>query len=350
MDHSLRRLTHDEYTVACICPMGVELAPVQAMLDEIHQSLPTSRDQNAYILGRMEPHNVVIAIMPETGNKKAAAVATQLLNDFTSIRFGLLVGVGGGIPGDFKDDIRLGDIVVSKPTAAFPGVVEFDCGKTLPNGQFERTGSLGKTPGMVQAYVERLSATHRMEDSRIPTFLSEMLQKFPKMKEYYTYQGEDNDQLFEATYHHHDKDNCHYKGPDPPCRHQGDDSCQGCDPRKIIRRAPRKDSTPKIHYGTIGSSSTVIKDSVTREKLKNDLGLLCVEMEAAGLMDDFHCLVIRGVCDYADSHKNKRWQPYAAATAAAYAKELLFTIPVQKIVATTKAADALQMSRGTPDL
>jgi nucleoside phosphorylase len=327
--------------------MGVELAPVRAMLDEMHQSLPTSRDQNAYILGRMGAHNVVLAIMPEIGNKKAATVATQLLNDFTSIRFCLLVGVGGGIPSDYKDDIRLGDVVVSKPTTVFGGVVEFDCGKTLPNGQFERTGSLGKTPGWVQAHVEGLRTTHIMEESHISTFLTEMLQKFPKMEEHYTYQGEYNDQLFEAMYHHHDKDNCHYKGPDPPCRHHIDNSCRGCDPNKIIRRAPRKDSTPKIHYGTIGSSSTTIKDSVTREKLKNDLGLLCVEMEAAGLMDDFQCLVIRGICDYADSHKNKRWQPYAAATAAAYAKELLSIIPVQEIVATTRAADAL---RGTLDL
>jgi hypothetical protein len=67
-------------------------------------------------------------------------------------------------------------------------------------------------------------------------------------------------------------------------------------------------------------------------------------------MDEFSCLVIRGICDYADSHKNKRWQPYAAATAAAYAKELLSIIPAQEIVTTTKAADAFQMAEGTPDL
>ena len=114
-----------------------------------------------------------------------------------------------------------------------------------------------------------------------------------------------------------------------------------------MRRVPQTDLTPRIHYGTIGSSKTVVKDSDTREQLKKDLGLLCVEMEAAGLIDHFPCLVIRGICDYADSHKNKRWQPYAAATAAAYAKELLSIIPAQEIVATTKAADAI---RGTLDL
>ena len=137
MDRPLSRLNHDDYTVAFICPMGFELAPVRAMLDEIHQGPTSCGQKNAYILGRMGAHNVVIAVMPEIGKRKAATVATQLLNDFSSIRFGLLVGVGGGIPGDHKDDVRLGDVVVSKPTAAFLGAVEFDCRKIHPNGQFE---------------------------------------------------------------------------------------------------------------------------------------------------------------------------------------------------------------------
>ena len=144
------------------------------------------------------------------------------------------------------------------------------------------------------------------------------------MEEEYICPGIEQDQLFEATYNH--------KGGDP---------CRLCDRSKVVERSPRKNSAPKIHYGTIGSANEVIKDSETRDKLRADLGILCVEMEAAGLMDDFHCLVIRGICDYADSHKNKRWQPYAAATAAAYAKELLSIIPAQQIVATAKAADAL---------
>jgi nucleoside phosphorylase len=346
MSLSLPRLTRDDYTVACICPMGVELAPVEAMLDEIHQSLPSSLDKNSYTLGRMEVHNVVIAVMPEIGNNSAAAVATQLMNDFKSIRFGLLVGIGGGIPDGRVNDIQLGDIVVSKPTDTYGGVVQFDRGKAHSNGRFERTGTLGKPPTMLRAAVEKLEAKHRREDSDIPKFLLEMLGKFPKLREeHYIYQGEANDQLFDARYPHHDNNSCPYNGADPSCRHHGDDSCRGCDSSKIIRTVSR--TAPKIHYGTIGSSNMVIKDGVIREQLRQDLGLLCVEMEAAGLMDSFSCLVIRGICDYADSHKNKRWQPYAAATAAAYAKELLRIIPAQEIEATTKAVDAF---RGMPDL
>jgi len=163
--------------------MGVELAPVEAMLDEIHQSLPSSLDKNSYTLGRMEVHNVVIAVMPEIGNNSAAAVATQLMNDFKSIRFGLLVGIGGGIPDERVNDIQLGDIVVSKPTDTYGGVVQFDRGKAHSNGRFERTGTLGKPPTMLRAAVEKLEAKHRREDSGIPKFLLEMLGKFPKMRE-----------------------------------------------------------------------------------------------------------------------------------------------------------------------
>src|SRR5256885_730444 len=75
-------LSHRDYTVACICPMGVELAPATALLDQTHPSLPTQRDQNSYTLGVIGGHNIVIAVLPEIGTNSAATVATQLLNDF----------------------------------------------------------------------------------------------------------------------------------------------------------------------------------------------------------------------------------------------------------------------------
>lgn len=139
-----------------------------------------------------------------------------------------------------------------------------------------------------------------------------MIQKYPKMRRgNYIYQGLENDRLFRTGSEHTD----------------GQD-CERCDPTQIVMREYRLDLNPVIHYGTIGSSNSVIKDGQTRDMLRDDLNIQCLEMEAAGLMESFPCLVIRGICDYADSHKNKRWQPYAAAVAAAYAKELLSLVPV----------------------
>ncbi|KAF3140671.1 hypothetical protein TWF703_002877 [Orbilia oligospora] len=154
--------------------MGVELAAVEAMLDHIHED-PFS-NKNSYTLGRMGAHNIVIAVMPEIGNNTAATVATQLLNDFKSIRFGLLVGIGGGIPVEDEYDIRLGDVVVSKSTGPFGGVVQFDRGKILSGGTFERTGSLNKPPAVIAANVQKLQARHRREGNKLSTHLANMLE------------------------------------------------------------------------------------------------------------------------------------------------------------------------------
>jgi nucleoside phosphorylase len=320
-------LSQGDYTVACICPMGVELAPVQAMLDRTHPSLPTQRDQNHYTLGEMKGHNIVIAVLPEIGTNAAATVAIQLLNDFPSVRFGLLVGIGGGVPDEEEggDDIRLGDVVVSKSTDTFGGVVQYDMGKQTAEG-FKRTGTLNKPPGILQSAVQTLLARHEREDSRISHYLVEMVDKFPKMNEKYTYPRQAEDQLFKSTYNH-----------------QGGHTCSRCDIAKIIQRPHRAFSDPYIHYGTIGSANQVVNDGTERDKLKGEIKILCVEMEAAGLMDSFPCLVIRGICDYADSHKNKKWQPYAAAVAAAYMKELLSVIPPKDVAKVSPAADMVQI-------
>jgi nucleoside phosphorylase len=272
MDSRGRRLSHNDYTVACICPMGIELAAVEGMLDEIHESLPSSRDHNGYTLGRIGTHNIVVAVMPAIGNNRAASVATQLLTDFRSIRFGLLVGIGGGVPGEDEDDIRLGDVVISKPTATFGGVVQYDMGKVTVGGMLQRTGTLKPPPTVLMANVQRLQAQQIRSGSQIPRHLAMMLEKYPNMrKKQYVYQGEEHDQLFEATYDH-----------------EGGTTCRNCDRTKVVERPFRFDTDPEIHYGTIGSGNAVIKDGATRERLRKDLGVLCVEMEAAGLMDEFY--------------------------------------------------------------
>jgi nucleoside phosphorylase len=139
--------------------MGVELAPVEGMLDEIHDPLPTGRDQNAYTLGKIGGHSVVVAVLPEIRNSAAATVVTQLLNDFLLIQFSLLVGIGGEVPGDEgEDDVGLGDVVVSQLTAMFGGVVQYDLGKRLVDRSSERTGQLNKPPAVLSTNIQKLQA------------------------------------------------------------------------------------------------------------------------------------------------------------------------------------------------
>lgn len=103
-----------------------------------------------------------------------------------------------------------------------------------------------------------------------------------------------------------------------------DESC-GTQPSDIIQRCERKDDedNPAIHYGVIASANQLMKDATIRDTLAEGKGIMCFETVAAGLMNRFPCLVVRGICDYSDSHKNKRWQGYAAMVAAAYSKDLL---------------------------
>ncbi|KAN0087189.1 hypothetical protein V8E54_000877 [Elaphomyces granulatus] len=309
---TMRFLRHHDYTVAWVCALPLEMAAAKSMLDEIHPDLPTSsNDQNTYVLGRIHAHNLVIACLPSGvyGTTSAAIVANQMRFTFPAIRFGLMVGIGGGVPTK-EADIRLGDVVVSKPTGDFGGVVQYDFGKTVGQGVFERTGTLNKPPQILLTAIARLQADQMMKISRIPEFLAEMIATYPGMRPDFTYCGQEQDRLFDATFDHYGLQN----------------TCDTCDISRLVTRPVRDKHDPIIHYGLIASGNKVIEHGGTRDKLGQELGILCFEMEAAGLMDNFPCLVIRGICDYADSHKNKQWQGYAAATAAAYVKELLSVI------------------------
>lgn len=143
----------------------------------------------------------------------------------------------------------------------------------------------------------------------------------------YKYPGAHRDQLFRPEYVHSD--------PTASCR-----KC-GCDLSQVVDRySDESDDDDDIcvkreqvvvHRGTIAAGELVLKHGLLRDKLARQHGILCFEMEAAGALADFPCLVVRGVSDYADSHKNDRWQGYAAATAAAYARELFFHMPVDEV-------------------
>lgn len=303
----------EEYTVGWICALPVELAAAEEMLDEEHEDLEKDEnDNNVYTLGQIGGHNIVLAGLPagQTGIGSAAVVATQLKATFKRVRFGLMVGIGGGVPG--KEDIRLGDVVISQPNQGHGGVIQYDFGKVTPSG-FERTGFLNSPPPALLSAVTRMRANYLRRKSKLSEYVSKV-QNLPE----FTRDNAGPDILYEASYNH-----------------VGGDSCEMCSADKVVDRWPRKSNGIVVHYGTIASGNRVMKDGTTRDEVSRDFGgVLCFEMEAAGLMDNFPCLVIRGICDYADSHKNKRWQAYAAMAAAACAKELLLVIPPADVAKT----------------
>jgi nucleoside phosphorylase len=313
------QLRREDYTVGWVCALAVELAAAEEMLDEEHDTPGyNAHDTNIYTCGKIGEHNVVIACLPEgqMGTNSAAAVAVQMKSTFTSTRFGLMVGIGGGVPGEA--DIRLGDIVVSKPHTVHGGVVQYDSGKTTSSG-FERTGSLNSPPAILLNAVARVRAQHMRRRGR----LSEYISKLASLPDFGR-EAAGSDTLFKAEYNH-----------------EGGATCGKCDQDHIVAREARRQETV-VHYGTIASGNQVMRDAAQRDKVSAELGgVLCFEMEAAGLMNSFPCLVIRGICDYADSHKNKQWQAYAAGTAAAYAKEVLSVIPSSMVETEKKIVDVV---------
>lgn len=110
----------ERFTIGWICAIPEELAAAALMLDEDFGLLRNQpfADENNYRLGRIGEHNIVIACLSQYGVEKATATAKDMLRTFSSIKFGLMVGVGGGIPSK-NEDIRLEDVVVCDPDHTF---------------------------------------------------------------------------------------------------------------------------------------------------------------------------------------------------------------------------------------
>ncbi|KJK85429.1 hypothetical protein H633G_10728 [Metarhizium anisopliae BRIP 53284] len=277
-------LSRDDYTIGWVCALPLELAASMTMLDQVHDLLPTLYgDTNSYALGSICHHNVVMAFLPisQVGTNNAAIVATNMKRSFPSIRMCLVVGIGGGVPS--KADVRLGDVVVGIR------IMQYDKVKTKAGGE-ERTevhriirGALGTVLSNFAAQDDYAPLNSRFSSILQEKLANENYRKFrpPNLE----------DRLFQADYEH----------------------------RKTNR---------VVHYGGIASGNKVMKYGRKRDEIAEDLNVICFEMEAAGVMDVIDCLVIRGICDYSDSHKSKEWQNHAAVAAAAYAKGFLGMIPI----------------------
>ncbi|OJJ89327.1 uncharacterized protein ASPGLDRAFT_1489893 [Aspergillus glaucus CBS 516.65] len=215
-----------------------------------------------------------------------------------------MVGIEAGIPNLPKQDIRLGHITVSIPQDNHSGVVQYDFGR-YEQDEFVFKGSLDKPPPIL------ISADGSLEEDEIMNKrpLRKILKEITKNHQFA--RPIVNDVLFENDFHHINK------GAD----------CGGCEAsseKKLVPRPLCQQQQPVIYQGLILSGNGVVKDPAHRDHLHRDYNTaICFEMEAAGIVYEIPCLVIRGICDYADTHKQDGWHYYAAAVAAAYCKALL---------------------------
>jgi nucleoside phosphorylase len=262
------------------------------------------------------------------GLAPAATIAQALRSSLPRIRIGLLVGIGAGVPGEsinrdaVRRDIRLGDVVVSEPSGTSGGVVQMDLfeisetdGKLAPR----RIGSLDRPPMALRTALSKMKARHERKGSSVPSITERAMRENVKMQTPFAHPGLKSLAPTRDLYY--------------------------LSSGEFVERGCREE--PTIHYGVIGSSNQLIKTAAHRDQLVEWLiadghDPLCLEMEAAGLMNSFPCLVIRGICDYADKHKNDDWQRYAAVAAAALAKDYLNSVQPDEVQQEAPLSKVLQ--------
>ncbi|KAL6814617.1 nucleoside phosphorylase domain-containing protein [Trichoderma camerunense] len=296
-------LRFENYTIGWICALPVEAECALYMLDVRHRGIfPfVHGDDNQYEAGKIAGHNVVIASLPKKsiGSVSVATLASQMRQSFRNLRYGLMVGIGAGVPGRaLKPDIRLGDVIVassSDQSIGPVGVIGYELGAETVDG-FIRKGWQPETHRRLRTAIDSIERDAEIDDFYDLIQHLDSLQK-RRNGHKFLYPGMDKDKLYVGDY--------------------TDD---------LVERLPRPSQDPVVHYGLVASGDKIIKNAALRDRLRDKYGIICFEMEAAGLMPIMPVAVIRGVSDYADSHKNDGWHYYAAATAAAYAKSLLLKI------------------------
>ncbi|KAM3475112.1 hypothetical protein MY5147_003937 [Beauveria neobassiana] len=315
------------YRIVWIAVIVPEITAATAMLDEEHgppkDFQQNESDENAYIWGRIGNHNILIAFLPagKTGTNSAATTVARCRASLPHLNVAVLVGIAGAIPkttvlaNKLKRDIRLGDVVVGYPCGNTPGVVQYDLGKSKQGQEWERTGSLNNPPDRLLSVVQLLRSKRDKISAQMKTYIDKMIEENPSYEEEFEHQSVAHDRLFKANYVHRTKST----------------DCSSCDASQEIPRPKRKSTHPAVHYGLILSGNALKADAIERDTIAKAISEdgLCFEMEAAGIVSQLPCLVIRGISDYADSHKNDLWQSYAAATAAAYAKIVIRNVGPQ---------------------
>ncbi|PNP53162.1 hypothetical protein THARTR1_06372 [Trichoderma harzianum] len=238
------RLTYDEYTIGWVAVLPCEIDAARLLLDQEHLDLPALRgDTNNYILGDMGGHNVAIAF-PGAGRKGIASAtdtATNMIRSFNKIRFGLLVGVAGGVPKlppseNALKDIRLGDIVVGCPGRGTGGVIQLDAGKRLQAGEIDVQSHLNKPPIILLTAIEKLRGDLKFRKAELETFIKTATEKAIELEmDEYGFPGRQNDRLFQSEHLH--------------VTSEEDESCSQCVTDWEVQRSARTSKKPVIHYG-----------------------------------------------------------------------------------------------------
>ncbi|KAF2690745.1 purine and uridine phosphorylase [Lentithecium fluviatile CBS 122367] len=293
-----------------IAPLGIELDAALPSLDKLHEGdFPVERGDNyVYFAGRMCDRNVVIASFPRGttyGTSSAAALISQVQKTFRNLWLVFFVGVAAGVP-DLSSkptcDIRLGDVLVAAPEGEVPAIVHYGLGKETKEGLQLLLGghSLGRTEALLMSAIMKLE--HTPASSTL--HFRNNVEKFDP--DIFSDPGQDKDILYGRN-------------------------------NELVYRPKRKPADrAEVWLGPMGSGDKLWKDANKRDEMRETYKIIGLEMEGAGVNTVACAVMIRGVCDYGNHRKNKEWQAYAAAMAAAYAQAVLVRLPPPEIPAAAQ--------------
>ncbi|KID85971.1 kinesin light chain [Metarhizium guizhouense ARSEF 977] len=344
---ALRPSCREDFEIAIICALPLEYNAVALLFDEFWDGDGdrfgrAASDDNAYKTGRIGKHSVVLALLPGMGKVSAAAAAASMRSSYVALRLVLLAGICGGAPHYNQDEILLGDVIISKT------VIQYDFGRQYPDGfarKDKTEGDLSKHNKNIRTLLATFETDLGGDELRKKTahFLRQLQAKAGDHQTKYKYPGTAEVKLFESGYRHKHRispacicSNCHGR-MDPVCDGALASACNdlGCDERYLVKRNRLKArrqleqgdnneaQDPAIYTGTVASGDTVMKSGEDRDRIVQKEGVIAFEMEGAGAWEEVPCIVVKGVCDYADCHKNKKWQDFAAAAAASASKAIL---------------------------
>lgn len=337
------------FEIAILCALPKERAAVLLLLDDRwdecgdtrHRYPRAEKDYNTYTHGRIGRFNVVIVLLYTIGKVPAAGAATAVRIGYPNISLALVVGICAGVPFPKKRrEIILGDVVISNI------LIHCDFGRQYTDvfkAKVEVEDIYGRPTLNIQSLLSSLADdTQRDVEARAAEYLQQLQNNNDsdarRETGKYKYPGVDRDKLFEDDYehkHHEPILDCGRCTQGHTCEASREAKCHelGCSDSKLVLRQRLaqcrvQGSLPLLqtHIGRMGSGDGVIRSA----QYRNDLaakGVIGIEMEGAGVWDQLPCIVVKGVCDYADSHKGKEWQEYAAATAASVAKAILYEYP-----------------------
>ncbi|KAL8366316.1 hypothetical protein RB595_004877 [Gaeumannomyces hyphopodioides] len=325
------------FHLAIICALRIESDAVRLLFDDIYEKKygRETGDTNTYTTGRIGNHAVVLLLLPGIGMEASAAGARSLQSSYTNIKLALIVGVCGGLPQIRGRDAFLGDVIISK------SILNHDFGRRYPDKFVVRSteDTLGQTNNDIRGLLELLEGKDelgRLQKKARANLVTLQAAATAADKEWgtsYSPPTDATDRMFRADYEHsHHREDCDDCDADPPrfCERASRLSCDDvgcktrlCTPRKNRQQERPVELVPQVFMGRVASGNAVMKSGKHRDAVAKEHDVIAFEMEGAGAWKEVPCIVVKGICDYADSHKNKEWQNFAAATAASVAAAIL---------------------------